>query len=169
MNTILHPRTYSHTVPAASKKNVVLGMVVIRLVHTTHDVIENALQHSFAFTTANTQQQVWNVAMNHNQTNHELAYTLGGKVDSVNIMELWNESIPSEDKHVLIQELQKVIKNFTYSVNSSVITHSFGILNAVNGYHGFQWICSILPDTLGHVSRITATLRTILSPQSRHF
>jgi hypothetical protein len=150
-------------VSPTTAKNSVLGMVIMRINHDMQTAPEPE-RSSISFSTEMMSEGTWNVAMNAQTTSPELLSALTKPNNNLQVMELWNEQIPSTDKHVFLQELGNVLQQNILQSNSSVLTHNFCILNTKNGYHSFQWICSILPDKFGNTSRITASLR-VLSPQ----
>jgi hypothetical protein len=149
--------------PPTMAKNSVLGMVIIRIARDAQTAPEPA-RSPIAFSADMMSEGTWNVAMNAQTTSPELLSALTKPNNTLQVMELWNEQIASTDKHVFLQELGSVLQQNILQSNSSVLTHNFCILNTKNGYHSFQWICSILPDKFGNTSRITASLR-VLSPQ----
>jgi hypothetical protein len=169
--TTMNPlAAYRSTLPSGTglpttAKNSVLGMVIMRINHEVLPTQESA-RSPIAFSSDIVSEGTWNIAMNSNVVHPELLRTLAQPNSAVQVMELWNEQIPSADKPVFLQELGIALQQNIMQANSSVLTHNFCILGTKNGYHSFQWICSILPDRFGNVSRITASLR-VLSPQVR--
>jgi hypothetical protein len=153
------------TASPTTAKNSVLGMVIMRINHDVQTAPETA-QSPISFSTKMMSEGTWNVAMNAQTTNPALLKALTTPNNSVQVMELWNEQIPNTDKYLFLQELGNALQQNARQSNSSVLTHNFCILSPKNGYHSFQWICSILPDQVGNTSRITASLR-VLSPQVR--
>jgi hypothetical protein len=152
-------------VPPTTAKNSVLGMVILRINHDIH-ITQEPESSPIMLTTKMMSAGTWNIAMNGSAASPELLSALTKPNNSIQVMELWNEQIPNADKHAFLQELGNTLKQNALQSNSSVLTHNFCILNSQNGYHSFQWICSILPDKFGNTSRVTASLR-VLSPQVR--
>lgn len=165
-----HYDTHYASKAGNSSSHTALAMVVIRINHSSVEKKVNIHQDS-VFLNMNTNRERLNVMTR--MESHDDFNTIQSEASMCQVIEFWNVPCMASEKQLFMEELKKVLVRNLFKSQSVVISQKFCILppseaaGKINKktYYGYQWICSILPDSTGNILRITASLCTLLSPQ----